>query len=146
MAPQRATAIEDFWSRVDKTGECWVWLGCYNGAGYGAVRWNGKTDRAHRVAWAITNGPIPEGQLILHRCDNRPCVRPDHLFLGDRAANAHDRDAKGRTAKAGAILTKESVSEIRRRHPQGDSARSLASEFGVSQWAIFDLLSHRTWK
>lgn len=89
-----------FWSKVDKTGDCWVWTAGTRGRGshrYGAIRINGKNRSAHRVSWELTNGPIPGGLVVCHHCDNPPCVRPDHLFLGTVQDNALDRDRKGRS-------------------------------------------------
>lgn len=88
-----------FWFRVDKSGDCWTWSAA-RGAGkfdYGYFWTDGKKlVKAHRYAYALANGPIPEGMVICHRCDNPPCVRPDHLFLGTQKDNIHDMDAKGR--------------------------------------------------
>lgn len=86
--------METFWSKVDKTGECWVWVAGRFVTGYGAYRNQG----AHRVSWGLMNGPIPAGLFVLHRCDNPPCVRPDHLFLGTHTDNMHDKVAKGRAS------------------------------------------------
>lgn len=86
-----------FWDRLDKTGDCWLWMGYCNGDGYGVVSTAaGYLALTHRAAWALTNGPIPEGMRILHRCDNPPCCNPAHLFLGTQIDNIRDRDAKGR--------------------------------------------------
>lgn len=82
---------EQFWSHVHKTETCWPYSTSYS---YGTVLWEGRMMAAHRVAWTITNGPIPEGMLVLHRCDFPPCVRPDHLFLGTQRDNANDYYAK----------------------------------------------------
>src|SRR5690348_16844605 len=72
-----------FWSRVDRRspGECWVWTRGRLKAGYGQLTVGGKCRTAHRIAWELTNGPIPDGLSVLHRCDNPPCCNPAHLFL-----------------------------------------------------------------
>src|SRR3972149_10801910 len=69
--------IRRFWSHVDKSGPCWLWMGQrYQGRwNYGKVRWHGKMVNAQRVSWELRNGPVPDGMYILHRCDNPPCVR-----------------------------------------------------------------------
>ena len=82
--------------KVGKTDSCWEWTGAQFANGYGAFQVNGKTVRAHRFAWELAHGPIPEGIRVLHHCDNRLCCRPDHLFLGTDADNAADKIAKGR--------------------------------------------------
>lgn len=90
---------ERFWQRVAHSSECWLWTGPKVGRGYGKTHWNGKTARAHRVAWEITYGPIADGMCVLHKCDNPACCRPDHLFLGTYADNNRDMKKKGRTAR-----------------------------------------------
>lgn len=86
-----------FWIKVRRSrGKgCWLWgAGCF-ASGYGAFAWNGKTWRAHRLMWELTNGPIPAGMHVLHTCDTPACVRPDHLFLGTHGDNMRDRWRKG---------------------------------------------------
>lgn len=83
----------NFWSMVAKSDGCWVWTGTRWSTGYGRLV-GGRA--AHRVAWELTNGPIPRGLLVCHHCDNPPCCRPDHLFLGTSKDNAMDASAKGR--------------------------------------------------
>lgn len=90
-----------FWDKVNKTDDCWNWTGAVINSGYGTffiAKVNGvsRLKLAHRVAWELANGPIPEGLFVLHRCDNRRCVRPDHLFLGTAKDNTHDAMRKGR--------------------------------------------------
>jgi hypothetical protein len=97
----RTVSKETFWSKVEVTqpDACWLWLGATYSKGYGQTTWKGKDQRAHRVAWELTNGEIPEGLLVLHHCDVPACVNPRHLFLGTHADNRADCVAKGRQAK-----------------------------------------------
>jgi hypothetical protein len=94
-----------FWTKVEKSASCWLWIASRDGNGYGTF-WNidqRRLDRAHRVAWEMTYGPIPNGLHVLHHCDVPPCVRPDHLWLGSHRDNMLDREAKGRTNINGLI-------------------------------------------
>lgn len=81
---------------VEKTPTCWVWTGNKPDGRYGHTKYLGKTYLVHRVAYELFVGPIPDGQWVLHRCDNPPCVRPDHLFLGTPSDNTRDKVAKNR--------------------------------------------------
>lgn len=99
------TAIDDFarfTANVQKGGpeECWPWTGATNFKGYGDFSDRGQKRRAHRMTWELHYGPIPAGLFVLHRCDNRPCCNPNHLFLGTSSDNAWDRVKKGRQANA----------------------------------------------
>lgn len=79
MIPLGPTPEERFWAKVDKTGHCWEWTGCVNLSGYGHLRSRGQDKLAHRMAWELTIGPIPDGLVLDHRCFNPVCVKPDHL-------------------------------------------------------------------
>ena len=85
-----------FWERVERTETCWPWTAAVNSAGYGMVGRDGGLFLAHRIAFELTNGPIPDGLVVCHRCDTPRCCRPDHLFLGTQGDNLADMWAKGR--------------------------------------------------
>lgn len=113
------TPIPDrFWPKVDVAGRCWEWRGTRNNNGYGLFQIGlGGSKRcvaAHRMAWILTNGPIPDGLHVLHHCDNPPCCNPWHLFLGDHAANMADKKAKGR-GRRGSSATNITVEARTRR-------------------------------
>lgn len=95
--PLRTRVVKPFWSSVDKSGDCWIWTGPIGRGGYGKY-WagDGQHQSVHRYSWAIANGPIPEGMVVCHHCDNKKCVRPVHLFAGTQKDNMHDMMAKGR--------------------------------------------------
>lgn len=142
-----------FWQNVDMMGECWTWQGERRQRGYGAfytMRNGVKFVAAHRYAFELCYGPIPNGLLILHRCDNPPCVRPDHLYAGTQADNMRDR--KHRTgfpvgsAHYMAKLTEETVRKIRKLHASGVSQNGLAKRFNSDQTNISMIVNRKTWK
>lgn len=95
-------AAERFWQKVDKSGKCWEWTATTSKQrlGYGRFWDNGTLVCAHRYSYELENGPVPDGFLVLHRCDNSLCVRPDHLYLGTQFDNMHDMKRRGRERKA----------------------------------------------
>lgn len=143
--------MQRFWDKVKKGKGCWEWTAA-NSRGYGKFRLGGKTLAAHRVSYEWANGPIPDGLVVMHTCDNPPCVRPAHLRLGTHGDNAVDRDRKGRArqlageAHPRARLTDEDVEEIRRRRKAGETYRELAEAFGVSRVHAGDVANGRRWK
>lgn len=161
---EQVTPEERFWKYVNKDGpihpvlgRCWEWTGAKIRDGYGHITvcsQSGKRSlKTHRFSWELHNGPIPDGQVVMHGCDNPSCVNPAHLSVGTNAENIADRDQKGRTHKGElhyqTHLTEEQVREIRRRYVP-DSADSgstaLAREFGTSHQTILRIVKRVVWK
>ena len=116
----RDADVIEFWKKVEKTDHCWIWHGSEHAKGYGCFSHQGHSHLAHRVAWQLTYGGIPENKRICHHCDNPACVRPVHLFQGTDADNTADRIAKRRPTRPGACPG------VRRR-----SARNIPKMFYV---------------
>lgn len=145
----------DFWSRVLRSSqpdECWIWVGWVRPDGYGQMAWRGDFVLAHRISWELSNGKPPADLNVLHRCDNPPCVRPDHLFLGTPADNSRDMVAKGRTLPSKGELNhhsklKESqVREILERRRGGETQSSIAKHFGRSLPCISHICLGLNWR
>lgn len=124
--------------------DCWGWTGTTSKFGYGLLYTNGRQEFAHRVSWSIQHGPVPTGLNVLHHCDNPPCSRPDHLFVGDDRANMLDRDMKGRhgTAK----LKPADIRSIRARRQTGERLRTIAGDFGIVESQVSDIARRLAWK
>lgn len=143
----RVDTATKFWRRVQKTETCWLWTGSKTHNGYGMLR-TSDSALAHRVSWEIHNGVIPEGMFVCHHCDNPPCVNPDHLFLGTHADNMRDGVMKGRFLNTGSgnrKLNEHQVRDIRAKHAAGQNRTQLGHEYGVTRWAITDIVSRRKW-
>ena len=144
----------DFWAQVDRRNksECWPWRGCIRGGRYGVYAENYVTWYAHRYAWMRAHGTIPSGICVCHSCDNPICCNPRHLFLGTKAQNTADRDAKGRqarpkgTANPQAKLDDAQVIRIRKYLRMGNSQQAIANKFNVSRRLIGLISQREIWK
>jgi len=147
---------ERFWAKVDKRGpdECWPWTASVTKWGYGRFRVHGRRgDKAHRFSWELHNGPVPPGLFVCHRCDNPPCVNPDHLFLGTPKDNTGDMVAKGRLrpgrmpgeANPNAKLTREIARAIRAAHVAGVSLGRIAKRFEIGESTAWRVISNQAW-
>jgi hypothetical protein len=128
-----------------KTG-CWNWTASKRRDGYGNAWHDGKVRLAHRVSYELHHGEIPRGDghhgtCVLHKCDNRACVNPDHLFLGSQADNVADRDSKNRQASK---INRADVLSIR--SAEGLTQQDLAGAFGISQTQVHRIRSGKKWK
>lgn len=150
-----------FWDEVDQSSgpdACWPYTSTRGVAGYGRIVVDGRTLAAHRVAWEMVNGPIPEGLFICHRCDNPPCCNPRHLFAGTNSDNQRDAHAKGRVPpnpemgsrpgekNGSAKLTREQVLHVRELYAAGHRQVDLAAQFGVGQSQISKITRGDSWR
>ena len=143
--------------QTDPVSGCWDWTACTQANGYGRMTFKRKTGYAHRWAFEAFHSPPPPGMDICHRCDNRRCVNPDHLFAGTRADNMADAKAKGRTAKGAALgdrtgengpakLTWRAVHTIRELSAGGFTHKTIAAAFGVDPSNVQKIVANKTWR
>lgn len=170
----RRNTVADIQSKLDKCvptngpldTPCLIWsLGKFSN-GYGVVTWNGKTLRAHRAAWQIKNGCIPDGMFVCHKCDTPACCNTDHMFIGTHADNVADRSRKGRCAKgpthglrtnpekafrgeqvAKSKLTNELVHKIMRIHTAKNppTCAHTARQIGVDRNTVLRVVNGISW-
>lgn len=136
-----------FWSKVDKSGSCWVWTAGASHNGYGRFKWLGKTHRAHRLSFAWAAGRHPS-DLVLHRCDNPACVKPSHLYDGSQKENMRDRSVRGRTDQRGvrnpsARLRPDDVRAIR---ADQRSQSRIAADYDIGQSHVSQIKRRKIWR
>lgn len=154
------TLAERFWSKVDKSGDCWLWTASRDGRGYGHFGIKGKMEGSHRVSWWLDSGEWPKGLCVLHKCDNPLCVRPEHLFIGSQHENMADMSNKGRRSAGDkhsitqrgmnngrSKLTEVQVLESRQLYSTGMfTQQTLAFLYGISQVHMGRILNKENWR
>lgn len=158
----QGSLAERFWAKVNKDGPvpahvpelgpCWIWTACLID-GYGAINIDHRMIRSPRVSWALAFGDQND-LCVLHKCDNRACVNPDHLFLGTVQDNNRDMTEKGRrrfVVQRGELhgqarLTESLVADARARRAAGAKTKRMARELGVSETTLRNAVKRKTWK
>jgi len=144
-----------FWSKVDRRSEseCWPWVASVGQYGYGQFRHDDKMRKAHRIAWELTNGPLPAHLVVCHHCDNPPCCNPAHLFVGSNADNMADMKAKGRgrclrgqTHPRARLTSLEVRAEIPDLLAHGFLQSEVGKMYGVGQAHISRIALGKLWK
>lgn len=138
--------------RSVRVGECIEWTGYVNYFGYGKLTYQNRQEYAHRAAWIANGGVIPDGMFICHKCDNRRCINPDHLFVGSQKDNMQDMKAKCRRRNVGgargsahpsAKVNEAQVLEIR---ASNLTPEEIAARFNISKKHVYQILNRLTWK
>lgn len=136
--------------QVERVGGCLEFMGYRNSSGYGELTIDRKFVLAHRLSYELSFGPIPDGLIVRHKCDNPPCVDPDHLEVGTHSDNFRDRDERGRTARGmtngTAKLTDEDVRKIRQMRSDGWTYAELAALCGVGTTTIGRVVKGTHWR
>ena len=155
MPPRAKPIAERFWSAVDKHEGCWRWTGTFSPNGYGRLflgRTAGRVKNvpAHRFSWETHYGAVPAGMCVCHRCDNKACVNPAHLFLGTHQDNMADRQSKQRQARGVrhglSKLNPLKIEWARSEHRKGRSFTEIAADLGVNESTVARAIRRETWK
>lgn len=140
-----------FWSKVDIKGkdDCWNWTKAIDTPGYGAFKFDGKKVDSNRMTWFLTFGEFPD-LWVLHKCDNKKCCNPNHLFLGTYLDNIEDMIIKGRNAKGesmgNSVLTESQVIEILTSYGEGVSPIKIIKMYGIGKTTFWNIVNRTTWK
>jgi hypothetical protein len=156
---RNSPVLSRFWSRVNKRGKqtplgrCWEWVASIGTHGYGQLSVNGKPVTTHTFSWKIHNGEIEGSKFVLHRCNNKSCVNPRHLYLGTHGDNVRDRTADGGDPQGErngmSRLTKTQILEAKRKYipyHRTRGIRALARELGVNHSYLGEVIRGRRWK
>lgn len=136
---------------VDPVTKCWLWIGSKDGAGYGTLSNGGKIHKAHRAAYGVFVGPIPDGMLVCHRCDTPPCFNPEHLFVGSQSDNMQDMARKGRhpyprgDRHHGAKMTESDVVCILAASKFGLQTVDISRKLNLPYFSVHDVVRGKSW-
>jgi hypothetical protein len=153
--------FRSFMEKVEQisVGNCWLWKGALSSNGYGSY-WLGPRGKrkwytAHKASWILHKGPVTGGLNVLHRCDNRACVNPSHLFLGTQSENIKDMVSKKRgnyenrargTLNKASKLKDSDIPKILEEYTLGENKSALSRKYGVTRRAIHLIIENLTWK
>jgi hypothetical protein len=140
-------------AKLDRADDCWPFKGARSARGYGRFAFAGKNRLAHRVAYELLCGPVPDGAVIMHSCDNPPCCNPAHLRIGTQSDNVADMRSKGREVHApkgeyhwAAKISAAQAKAIRAALLSGQRKVALARQYGLSRRAISHIAQGRSWR
>lgn len=144
------TAIRHFWNKVKKSDGCWEWQGKRMLSGYGQMMISRKYTTTHRFSYELLKGEIPKGLHVCHKCDNPPCVNPEHLFVATASENHLDMWRKGRgqwgQKNGKSILTLNKVRKIRSEYKgERGSITKIANKYGITHSAISNIVNNKSW-
>lgn len=142
---------QKLFSKIKQVNDCWEWQGSLHRQGYGNFPYKNSGQLAHRVSWILFNGEIPSGMNICHKCDNPPCVNPDHLFVGSYQDNINDMFRKGRKNHQGenhpkVKLSSSQVLEIRELLNKKITQEEICKKYGITNGHVGSIKHKRTWK
>ena len=136
--------IQRFWRKVNKAGEdeCWEWMAHKDKRGYGRYAFQRSIRAAHRVAYELCKGTIPSGKIVMHSCDNPPCVNPKHLKVGTHSDNSRDMLRKHRSNRQ--KISNQDAEVIRHTHAR--FIRLLARKYRLTTTSIHYIIRRQAWK
>ena len=143
----RKDPIQLFFKHVDKTTDCWLWIGARGGLPprqYGKFNHSGTTKSAHRFSWEIHNGSIPRGMCVCHKCDVPLCVNPDHLFVGSHKDNMQDMLQKGRKNPYRHLTDDDKKVIMKMTKVKNRNITKIAKQFNVSRQTVYNVIMEGT--
>jgi len=149
------STAERFWSKVEKTDNCWIWKGSIDVDGRGRFKLGGGNRSAHRVSWMLIHGELPKGMCVCHRCDNPKCVKPAHLFLGTHLDNMRDMAEKGRrkgiavrigSAHGMAVINEEQAKQVKYGSFKRGELTALAKRWKINTDVIYQIRAGQNWR